>query len=74
MVDYINLKNSQTALSDLYNYVQMGEKNNQESKNNENHALIIKISMKMLLIGVTTIILVQQSMEVIFKVFTFLKH
>ena len=43
-----DLKNSQTELPDLYNYVQMDEKNYKESKNNEDHALIIKISMNLL--------------------------
>ena len=40
-----DLKNSQTELPDLYNYVQMGGKNYKESKINEDYALIIKISI-----------------------------
>ena len=41
------LKKSQTVLSDLYYYIQIGEKENKESDNNENHALIINMSLTM---------------------------
>ena len=45
-------KNSKTELPDLSNYVQRDEKNNQECKNNESHTFTIKISMKIVFIGV----------------------
>ena len=38
---------SQTERSDLYNYVQMGEKNYKDSKNDGDHALIIEIFMNL---------------------------
>ena len=40
------LKNSKTEYTNLSNYVQMDEKNNQECKNNESNTFTIKISMK----------------------------
>ena len=44
-----DLKNSKTELPDLSNYVQMDEKT---TKNNESHTFTIKISMKIVFIGV----------------------
>ena len=53
--DITDLGISQTALSDLYEYVQMDEKPTEKSKNDENPALVIEISMKIVFIVVTKI-------------------
>ena len=50
-----DLKNSKTELPDLSKYVSDGWKNNQECKNNESHTFTIKISMKIVFIGVYAI-------------------
>ena len=47
-----DLKNSKTELPDLSNYVQMDEKTTKNAKNNESHTFTIKISMKIVFIGV----------------------
>ena len=47
-----DLQNSKTELPDLSNYVQMDDKTIKNATNNESHTFTIKISMKIVFIGV----------------------